>query len=272
MLGAGGGLHLANVGAGQAFEAETADRLRHLGWNTSSTPVTGDWGADLVATIGGECLVVQCKDWGGPVGVKAIQEVAFARTHYQAQLAAVVSRNGYSRAAKEAAKTAGVYVLGLEDLLRGASILDRSEESARLREAETRAEQAEHERWASRSWREFDRATERRQLILNRLAIIGVAMLMLAVSVFILSVHGYAWAVVGKPAAENGVLAAGVMLVAGLLLVPSGVFWRPPNEPRVPRRSALRDCPVCKLHLKLEVGRSGWLTCPRCKWRFHAET
>jgi hypothetical protein len=218
--------------------------------------------------------VVQCKDWGGPVGLKAIQEVAFARTHYQAQLAAVVARNGYSKAAKGAAKTAGVYVLGLEDLRRGTSILDRSVESARLREAEREAEaravQAEDERHASEIWHQFDRATERRESIRPRLICTGAATVMFTVSSSIALLPLV-------PQLDNntvgmGLVTVGVLLMAGIVLLISALLWRPPNEPTVPRRSALRDCPVCKLRLRLDVGRSGWLTCPRCKWRFHAET
>jgi hypothetical protein len=156
-------------GSGQAFEAETEDRLKALGWNTTPTAVKGDWGADVIARIGGETLVVQCKDWGSPVGLSAVQEIAFARTHYQAQIAAVVSRNGYTRAAKGAAKTTGVYLFGLDDLRVGTSVLDRSEEGARLREDERRRQargtEFELERQAAVAWRYFDEAIARRRFV-----------------------------------------------------------------------------------------------------------
>src|SRR4051794_17171107 len=64
---------------GIAFEVEVQDRFRSLGWRVEQTPVTGDYGADLVARLAGEIVVVQCKDYGSPAGVRAVQEVHFAK-------------------------------------------------------------------------------------------------------------------------------------------------------------------------------------------------
>ncbi len=270
------------MSGGQAFEAETAGRLRALGWSTSTTAVTGDWGADVIGRIGGECLVVQCKDWDSPVGLSAVQEVAFARTHYQAQLAAVVSRNGYTRAAKAAARTAGVHLLALEDICVGASTLDRSEESARLREKEhrrreeerlrrVREAEAESEREAAQAWGQFDRAIARRRLLLPWFKRLGIAMIVVGVIGLGSSVSAGAMALLEHHEVAVGVSGAGAILALGILLT-STLLYPSPRAPDIPRRAALRDCPCCELRLRLEVGRSGWLTCPRCKWRFHAET
>ena len=56
----------------------------------------------------------------------AVQEVNFARTHYQAHMAIMASRNGYTRAAKEAAKTTGVHLFSLKDICAGPAFLDRT--------------------------------------------------------------------------------------------------------------------------------------------------
>jgi Restriction endonuclease len=237
--------------------------------------VKGDWGADVIARIGGECLVVQCKDWGGPVGLSAVQEIAFARTHYQAQLAAVVARNGYTRAAKGAAKTTGVYLLGLDDLRVGTSVLDRSEEGARLREDERRrqAREAEFEleRQAAVAWRYFDQAITRRRFmpLFKKLL---VAMIIVSAIGLGSSLAAGSMALLGRHEAAIGASSAAGVLAVGVVLMLILLSYPPPAKPHVPKRSALRDCPSCQLRLRVEVGRSGWLTCPRCNYRGRAET
>lgn len=122
---------------GVTFELETARRLRDLGWQTSATTVSGDWGADVVASCGDENLVVQCKDWLGSAGYDAIKDVVSARLYYEAQVAAVVSRAGFSRQATEAGRSFGIHLLRLDQLVSGCA-LDRTAEAARLRDERAR--------------------------------------------------------------------------------------------------------------------------------------
>jgi Holliday junction resolvase len=262
---------------GEAFEIETASRLTQLGWTTTSTPATGDWGADILARVGGEHLVVQCKDWGGPVGVGAVQEIAYARTHYKAQLAVVVARNGYTRAAKAAGDTAGVHLLGLEDLRVGTSIIDRSKEGARLRDEQrrrlARQEELYSERLAAAAWHEFDLATARRRLRLLWGKVIGITMIAIGAIAFIGAMIGKSLApLVHRDIGLINVPAAITIVMLGGLLLCDRIFSLPPELPLGSRRSAVRSCPACDQRIRLEVGRSGWLTCPRCKRRFQADT
>ena len=99
------------MNGGKEFEAKTASRLGSLGWITGLTAVTGGWSADVVTKTDKETLVVQCEDWSGPADLTAIQEVNFARTHHQAYMAIMAFRKGYTRAAREAAKTTDVHLL-----------------------------------------------------------------------------------------------------------------------------------------------------------------
>ena len=62
-----------------------------------------------------------------------------------------------------------------------------------------------------------------------------------------------------------------IVMLGGLLLC-DRIFSLPPELPLGSRRSAVRSCPACDQRIRLEVGRSGWLTCPRCKRRFQADT
>jgi restriction system protein len=94
-----------------AFEHWCADVFRSAGWLARTTKRSGDQGSDIIATKDGRKLVVQCKLYGCPVGNKAVQEVAAARGHEKADIAAVVAVRGYTKSARELAATNHVYLL-----------------------------------------------------------------------------------------------------------------------------------------------------------------
>jgi HJR/Mrr/RecB family endonuclease/uncharacterized protein YecT (DUF1311 family) len=98
------------------FEHYCADRLRRTGWTANTTKASGDQGVDIIAEKGGLRLVVQCKFYNHPVGNRAVQEVAAARTHERADCAAVVSNARYTPLAKELAATNNVLLLHHTDL------------------------------------------------------------------------------------------------------------------------------------------------------------
>ena len=88
------------------------------------TQAAGDQGADIVATRDGRTLVVQCKHHAKPVGNKAVQEVAAAIRHYNAEAGVVVATNGFTRAAEQLAATNGITLLGHDDLTSGWTLAD----------------------------------------------------------------------------------------------------------------------------------------------------
>lgn len=98
------------------YEHFCAERLRLAGWTATVTQASGDQGADIVATRGEQTLVVQCKHYAKPVGNKAVQEIAAAVRHYDADLGVVVATNGFTRSAEQLAATNGVTLLGHDDL------------------------------------------------------------------------------------------------------------------------------------------------------------
>ena len=68
-----------------------------------------DYGCDVTAF----CLpfgkiVVQCKNYSGKVGVKAVQEVYAAKRYYHATRAAVATNSTFTRNAQELARKCGV--------------------------------------------------------------------------------------------------------------------------------------------------------------------
>ena len=106
----------ARATPGAAYEQQCAILLRRAGWEAHLTAGSGDQGSDILARRRHRVLVVQCKRHGRPVGNKAVQEVYAAQRHHGADLAAVVSNAGYTRAARALAQTTGVRLLHHGDL------------------------------------------------------------------------------------------------------------------------------------------------------------
>lgn len=100
-----------------AFERFCAAQLTSSGWACSLTPRSGDFGADIIATRGGETLAVQCKSGFTPSGVSAVQEIVASRAVYRATRLAVVSTGGFTPAAERLAKANGVALLSTNSLL-----------------------------------------------------------------------------------------------------------------------------------------------------------
>lgn len=98
------------------YEHLVAARLREVGWTATTTPTTGDQGADVLASRGAVVMVVQCKRYATAVGNKAVQEVVAARLHYGAQHAVVVASNGFTRSARDLAATSKVLLLHHDDM------------------------------------------------------------------------------------------------------------------------------------------------------------
>lgn len=150
--------------SGLAFERATAQALRELGWDASLTSSTGDFGADVVARLGRTCAVVQCKDWASPAGFDAVKEVVYARLHYGARFALIVSRSGFTRQATEAAKKQDVSLLSLHDLKPGCAF-DRLLEAQKLTAgAEERRLRIEAEKLD----RHFASVAEAREMVARR--------------------------------------------------------------------------------------------------------
>ncbi|MDR3414271.1 MAG: restriction endonuclease, partial [Formivibrio sp.] len=78
------------------YEQYCAQQLRAAGWAADTTKTSGDQGTDIIAQKGELRLVIQCKLYNHPVGNKAVQEIAAARAHEQADYAVVVSNYRYT--------------------------------------------------------------------------------------------------------------------------------------------------------------------------------
>ena len=89
---------------GEEFEKYCADYLRRHGyWNVKCTPLSGDYGADIIAHKNGKKWVFQCKRYSKKVGNKAVQEVVAAKVHYGASEAGIMTNSELTPNAKKLA-------------------------------------------------------------------------------------------------------------------------------------------------------------------------
>lgn len=226
---------------GQEFERSVAARLSNLGWRVDFTAVSGDFGADLIAQHERETLVVQCKAWSSPVGISAVQEIYYAKIHYRADYALVVSRNEYTKAAITAARRSHVATLTENQLI--GSQFDRSYSvKKRIVERELIRKKIEKrnkilfkneqkmlsERNTSDVWHIFDNLYGRK--ILMRFVIEKL----------------FGWARINR---------LEYFRKAALI----------PTPPYATRRGAIRYCPECETCLRLEFAKKGLVLCPICK-------
>ena len=98
------------------YEKHCALQLERAGWSPRLTAATGDQGADVIASRDGKILVLQCKLYSQPVGNDAVQQVYAARGFQVADIAAVVSNQSYTKAARQLANVNGVRLLHHEQL------------------------------------------------------------------------------------------------------------------------------------------------------------
>lgn len=92
--------------SGVDFELLLSERFRALGFQVESTPVTGDYGADLVVeNANGTRFIIQCKRFASKVNLKAVQEATAAVKHYSADYGIVATNSEFLPSAKELAKT-----------------------------------------------------------------------------------------------------------------------------------------------------------------------
>jgi restriction system protein len=98
------------------FELFCAEELRRSGWDARVTLQSRDQGIDVVAEKSGLRVVLQCKLYSGPVGNKAVQEIAAGKAHAQAHCGAVVTNSRYTSSAEQLASTNGILLLHYSDL------------------------------------------------------------------------------------------------------------------------------------------------------------
>ena len=96
---------------GIKFENLCFQKLRSQGWKVKQTPVSGDQGVDLIASIDDVRLCIQCKDHQKPVGNKAVQEVFAGKKYWLGTHAILISRSGFTKSAQNLASSNKVILI-----------------------------------------------------------------------------------------------------------------------------------------------------------------
>ncbi len=97
-------LSAIDVMSGEEFEEYLKYYFESQGYKVKLTPVTNDYGADLVLKKDGEVTVVQAKRWNNPVGNSAVQEIVASKGYYKATKAMVVTNSTFTSNALNLAK------------------------------------------------------------------------------------------------------------------------------------------------------------------------
>ena len=90
---------------GLEFEQYFSGLLVKNGYtNVEVTKKTGDFGADVIATLGGVKYAFQCKYYTAPVGFEAVYQIHAAKTMYGAHVAVVATNSVFTKPAQIAAE------------------------------------------------------------------------------------------------------------------------------------------------------------------------
>lgn len=106
------------VMSGTEFEDYVARIARSCGVPVIMTPLTGDWGVDLILGRRPDRVAVQCKRLARPVGPGAVQEVVAGAPMQDCTRTMVVSNQGFTPAARRLAELHGCTLVGGSDLPR----------------------------------------------------------------------------------------------------------------------------------------------------------
>ncbi len=104
--------------SGTEFEDHVARIARSCGVPVIMTPVTGDWGVDLIVGYRPHRLAIQCKWRSRPVGAGAVQEVVAGAPMQDCTKTMVVTNHEFTPAARKLAELHGCQLVGRTELPR----------------------------------------------------------------------------------------------------------------------------------------------------------
>jgi restriction system protein len=110
--------------SGIEFEDHVARIARGCG-PVIMTPVTGDFGVDLIVGRRPDRLAIQCKRQARPVGAGAVQEVVAGAPMHDCAHTMVVTNHDFTPAARKLAERHGCVLVGGDDLTRLGSTIRR---------------------------------------------------------------------------------------------------------------------------------------------------
>ena len=102
--------------SGIEFEEYLNELFKHHGYQVETTPVTGDYGADLILVKNNQRIAVQAKCYTGSVGVSAVQQALSGKAYYHCDKAWVVTTGNYTTNAVRLARKSAVSLLAQNEL------------------------------------------------------------------------------------------------------------------------------------------------------------
>ncbi|MDT5067516.1 MAG: restriction system protein [Mycobacterium sp.] len=111
--------------SGTDFEDHVARIARRTGAPVIMTPLTGDWGVDLIVGRRPDRLAIQCKRQSRPVGAGAVQEVVAGAPMQDCAQTMVVTNHDFTPAARKLAELHGCVLVGGAELNRLGSTIRR---------------------------------------------------------------------------------------------------------------------------------------------------
>ncbi|BCN32127.1 membrane protein [Anaeromicropila herbilytica] len=126
--------------SGTDFELFLYYHFKKMGYRVRLTPITHDFGADLVLKYKRKVTIVQAKRWNESVGIKAVQEIVGALNYYNADHAIVATNSVFTRSAKILAQANDVQLIDrrlLIQLIEEGNIGDTVDETERIAELDS---------------------------------------------------------------------------------------------------------------------------------------
>jgi restriction system protein len=111
--------------SGIEFEDHVARIARKCGVPVIMTPLTGDWGVDLIVGRRPNRIAIQCKRQSRPVGAGAVQEVVAGAPMQDCTQTMVVTNHDFTPAARKLAELHGCVLVGGDEFTRLASTIRR---------------------------------------------------------------------------------------------------------------------------------------------------
>jgi len=108
--------NLKKYNKGINFEIKCLEILKQKGWDVKETPLSGDQGVDLIASIDQLRLCIQCKNHLKPIGNKAVQEISAGKQYWRGTHAILVSNSGFTKSAYKLASANKVILISEYEL------------------------------------------------------------------------------------------------------------------------------------------------------------
>lgn len=100
------------------FENWIADLFNKMGYKTSVTRPTSDYGVDVLLVFNSKLICVQVKKYTQTVGVKSVQEIFSGTKFYNADEGWVITTAfNYSRQAIRLSKSLGIKLFNRQDIV-----------------------------------------------------------------------------------------------------------------------------------------------------------